>query len=378
MKAIHVVGVVGDASSGPACAVPALCTRLASQGMEVQLHANEGENPSDSMYSFRAHGRWSWPARLDYSPRLYRALKKEARTCDVLHCHGLWAMPYLQSGWAARKAGCKLVVSTRGMLRVNAMKESRWKKRLVGHLWQYRILQDAACIHVTSDVEYEEARGMGVKAPICIIPNGVDLPKLDDCPRSNRSLRRLLFLSRIHALKGLDLLIHSWSRLQDQFPDWELWIVGPLEGAYPKKLQSLARRLRTERTTFTGELLGERKATAYGSSDLFALPSHSESFGMVVAEALAHRVPAVVSKGAPWEGLESERCGWWIDVGEAPLTECLRKAMSKSREQLESMGEKGRRWMERDFGWDRVARMMRETYEWMCSDDEPPEWIRVD
>ena len=100
------------------------------------------------------------------------------------------------------------------------------------------------------------------------------------------------------------------------------------------QLQALAKDLRIERVTFSGPAYGYEKSQAYWSADLFVLPTHSENFGLVVAEALAHGVPAVVNKSAPWSGLEKEKCGWWVDVGVEPLTECLREAMSKSSEEL--------------------------------------------
>jgi glycosyltransferase involved in cell wall biosynthesis len=108
------------------------------------------------------------------------------------------------------------------------------------------------------------------------------------------------------------------------------------------------------------------------------MPSHTESFGMAVAEALAHGVPVVVSKGAPWSGLEEKGCGWWIDAGEGPLTECLRSALTRSREDLRGRGERGRAWMEQDFSWARAGRMMRDTYLWLLGGGDPPPWVRMD
>lgn len=99
---------------------------------------------------------------------------------------------------------------------------------------------------------------------------------------------------------------------------------------------------------------------------------------MAVAEALAHGLPAIVTKGAPWAGLEKEHCGWWIDIGEAPLVECLRHAMSRRREELETMGRRGRQWMIRDFSWMEIARKMLVTYEWLLGGGSPPDWIRKD
>src|SRR5690606_27143605 len=152
-----------------------------------------------------------------------------------------------------------------------------------------------------------------------------------DVPRAQQrkplqGSRRLLFLARIHKKKGVDVLLNAWRRLEERHPDWELTIAGPDDGGYLDGMKQLAAALQLRRVDFTGPVYGERKSTLLQSSDLYVLPTHSENFGMTVAEALAHGVPAIVTKGAPWQGLEDHQCGWWIDLSEDSLAACLDQA----------------------------------------------------
>ena len=195
---------------------------------------------------------------------------------------------------------------------------------------------------------------------------------------SSSSLRTLLFLGRIHPVKGIDRLLHAWQPLQDRHHDWRLVIAGRGESPHEREVRELAAALRLQRLEFVGARYGIDKSRAYLEADLFVLPTHSENFGMTVAEALAHGCPAVVSRGAPWSGLEIEGCGWWVDHEVPELTAALDAAMSSPEGQLVDMGRKGRAWMERDFGWDSVAQRMETAYRWVLDGGEAPSWVRQD
>jgi glycosyltransferase involved in cell wall biosynthesis len=140
---------------------------------------------------------------------------------------------------------------------------------------------------------------------VTIIPNGVDIPAFT--PKQNRTSRVLLFLGRIHPIKGLDILLPAWQAVHDKFPDWRLMIAGPDNNGYLDQMQHLAVQLHLKRIEFVGALKGRHKWEAFRESDIFVLPTYSEYFGMTVVEALAAGVPAIVSKGAPWQGLRRKR-----------------------------------------------------------------------
>ena len=141
-------------------------------------------------------------------------------------------------------------------------------------------------------------------------------------------------------------------------------------------MQELAESLGVERVSFPGPVYGAQKAEAFRRAQAFVLPSHSENFGNVVAEALSHGVPVVVSRGAPWAEVERRRCGWWVEQGEGPLADCLREVLALPVEELRARGGRGRAWMISEFGWNRVGRMMYETYLWLLGGGTSPDWVR--
>jgi glycosyltransferase involved in cell wall biosynthesis len=130
------------------------------------------------------------------------------------------------------------------------------------------------------------------------------------------------------------------------------------------------------RISVEGPIYGEAKTVAYRSADVFVLPTLNENFGLTVAEALAAGTPVISTKGAPWGGLEREGCGWWIEQGIEPLAAALAHAMALPREALKAIGDKGRKWMARDFSWDYVGSSMLDVYLWLARRAEPPASIR--
>ena len=292
----------------------------------------------------------------------------------MVHAHGLWLMPNVDAGRAAQRTGTGLVVSPRGMLAPEALDYSRLKKRLFWHLLQRRAYAGAAAWHATSEQEAAEIRAFGIGAPIAVIPNGIDLPAVLAEHDETKQRRRLLFLSRIHPKKGLPVLLDAWAQLARERPEWDLVIAGADEGGHRAELEA---RIATEaipNVTFTGPLYGEGKSALLEDTDLFVLPTRNENFGIAVAEALAAGIPAVVTTGAPWRGLETERCGWWIEQGREPLLAALRQATAFPASERRAMGLRGRDWMARDFGWDRIGAQMGSVYRWLASDGpRPPE-----
>jgi glycosyltransferase involved in cell wall biosynthesis len=234
-------------------------------------------------------------------------------------------------------------------------------------------LRSVCLFHATAESEYLDIRRVGFRQPVAIIPNGIDIPTL--LPRSPSESRKLLFLGRIHPNKGLDMLLPAWKIVENRFKDWRLIVIGPDEGGYLSQMQRLAYDLSIERIEFGGPSFGSGKWQAYMDSDLFILPSYSENFGMTVAEALASSIPAIVAKGAPWSGLETNGAGWWIDIGVDPLVACLEEAMTQPRERLYSMGSRGREWMQSEFSWVGVASRMQDTYRWILGGGSKPNWI---
>lgn len=375
MNLVHVISGVREEASGPSYTVPRLCQALAARGHDVTLSSSGTAKPVPGV-RLDLHAQWPVLRRFAVSPGLARALTKNASTADIIHNHGLWSMVNVASGWVVPGRRAKLVLSPRGMLAPWALGWSRRSKRLVWPL-QCRALARADLLHATSMEEFADIRAQGFRAPVAVIANGIDLPAVS-ARFSGAGGRTLLFLSRLHPIKGVDRLLHAWQALQDQHPDWQLVIAGRGESAHVREVAELAARLGVQRVSFPGPLYGADKSQAYSDADLFVLPSHSENFGVVVAEALAHGCPAVVSRGAPWSGLETEGCGWWVEHDVLALASALDKAMSLPVEALTEMGLRGRTWMERDFSWASIAQRMETAYGWLLDGGTPPPWVLVE
>ena len=374
MRLVHVVPHISEEASGPSYSVPRLCSSLAVLGHEVELSCLAAQGPIPGV-RLDVHRQWPVLNRFAVSPSHTVALRRKAEQVDIVHNHSLWSMVNVAAGCVVPGRQAMLVTSPRGTLSAWALGRSRMAKKLLWPL-QRRALEQADLLHATSEVEYREIREQGFKAPVAIIPNGIDLPDLL-ANRSTAQRRTLLFLSRIHPIKGIDLLLHAWRQLQHVHLGWNLQVVGLGEHGYEREVSELAQSLQLSRVEFSGPLYGADKSRAYFDADLLVLPTHSENFGMVVAEALAHGCPAVVSQAAPWSGLEDEACGWWIKQDLLSLTETLDIAMSMPPEVLEGMGKKGRFWMGRDFGWKSVAERMEACYRWRLDGGIRPECVRV-
>jgi glycosyltransferase involved in cell wall biosynthesis len=387
MRVAHVLAGVDEPSAGPSHSVPSLCRGLAAQGADVELHSVAGWRgpPREDLAFAPARHRQDMAGlpglgAFCISSDLRRSLLDARPAFAILHGHGLWLAPNIYPAGIARRTGAAVVISPRGMLGAAALRFSGARKALVWRLLQGPAARAAACFHATSEAEADEIRAAGLRAPIAVIPNGVDLvgegEAGGDRPEESTP-RTVLSLGRIHPKKGLDRLVQAWSMVEAGHPDWRLRIVGPSELGHADELVAQAARLGLSRVSVEGPAAGAAKAAAYRQADLFVLPTLNENFAMTVAEALAASVPVISTKGAPWSGLEDHGCGWWIDHGPEPLAAAMRAAMALSDAERRAMGARGRAWMARDFGWDRVAADMLDVYRWLKAGGERPPSVRV-
>jgi glycosyltransferase involved in cell wall biosynthesis len=386
VRIAHVIAGIEPIYGGPSYSVPRLCEALGFAGAETVLLSVAGRacDERDTYEKGYRDRRFAWDyaripmlRRLRSSQGLSSALQDAARTAHVVHNHGLWLIPNVRAGAAAAGARTPLVISPRGMLAPAALGFSRLKKRAFWSLLQGPAIGRSACFHATSEQEYEEIRSFGLAHPVAIIPNGIDLPEPPLQPALAPPVNRtVLSLGRIHPKKGLAQLLYAWSKVEAKFPGWRLNIVGSPEKGHDNELRALATALGLTRVTIRGPKYGEAKTAAYRAADVFVLPTLNENFGLTVAEALAAGTPAISTKGAPWHGLETEGCGWWVGHGIEPIAAALAQAMALPRQTLKAMGYKGRMWMAQDFSWDRVAHDMFEVYLWLSRSKEPPTSIR--
>lgn len=297
----------------------------------------------------------------------------------IIHNHGLWAPANHWAAHLSRSNNIPMVSQPHGMLEPWSLSQKVWKKRVALMLFQRTDLTTAKALIATSSEEYENLRQLGLKQPIAVIPNGVRIDVPTDISLDQRlpikKIKTALFLSRVHQKKGLSNLIRAWAQIRSL--DWKLQIAGPDEGGHLQEVMTLASELGVDKSIdYVGTVEGEKKAELYRSANLFVLPTHSENFGVVIAEALANGVPVITTRGAPWGDLETFKCGWWVDIGVKPLVNALCDAMALSDDERRAMGERGREYVQR-YNWDIITNQTVNVYRWALDISPAPECLRM-
>ncbi len=310
LHVLHVVSGVSRRSGGLGPAVMEAVAEQRRQGLDARVVTLAEAHTAEDAEGFGVPVEalpGGWPGALGYSRALWPHLLAGPAP-DVVHSHGMWQYPGYVAMRLGERLGLPSVVSPHGMLEPWARRQKRCRKTAAWWLWERRRLQHAAAIVATSDLEAEHLRGLGVAAPVAVIPLGLHLPEIAG-PKPENDPRVALFLSRLHPKKGLLMLVEAVARLRPV--GWHFVIAGPSEGGHGEVVQAAVRAAGLEDVfSFPGAVYGDDKWRLYRSADLFILPTYSENFGLVVAEALAVEVPVLTTRGTPWHTLLEHDCGW--------------------------------------------------------------------
>lgn len=384
ITAIHVVGDLHPRSGGTSRAVVELTNTLAeSPGVSVTLlfqtllgDVSLPSGPLVQRIEATVRSRWEAMSGLPLRKALGDSIAKGAPS--IIHVHGLWLPLDHWAAAAARRWRTKLVIQPHGMLEPWSLHHGALKKRAAMMLYQRRDLRAADLLVGSTETECGSFRRLGLTNPVAVVPNGVQMDSISDDTASHirddaSHMRTALFLSRLHPKKGLPNLIRAWARVAPQ--GWQLLIAGPDEGGHLQDVQVMISRLGLGQCVrYVGEVHDAAKSRIYRSADLFVLPTHSENFGIAVVEALAHGVPVITTRAAPWRELETHRCGWWIEVGEEPLVRALQEAMAASDDVRRQMGARGKALAQR-YDWKAVSRQLAETYRWILAHGDRPRFV---
>ena len=365
MNLLHVVPSLAEQHGGPSKSVHALCSALARCGHSVDLFATDpaaapaGDQQLDGYLRVRTFRR-DWPGRLCPSSGLRQALM--TTPAAVVHHHSLWLRTL---HYANRSTGC-LVLSPRGMMSVWAWHHRPWRKRFARWFVHPGAFDAVRGWHATSVEEENEIRALGFTQPVCVAPNGVDAPSAQECAESLEHWHNAcpetaqrpvaLFYSRFHRKKRVLELIDTW--IQHAPADWLLLLAGIPQDYTPEALEEHARRRSAAGRVRAFNSLG--RPPPYAVASLFVLPSHNENFGLVVAEAMAHGVPVLVTDTTPWKEVSRRDLGWcvpWEDYSRA-----LAQATAEGPERLRTRGALARDWAVQQFSWDKSAKLLAEFY----------------
>jgi glycosyltransferase involved in cell wall biosynthesis len=294
---------------------------------------------------------------------------------DLVHLHGIWSPGLARRWWHWHKLRVPCMVTVHGMLEPWALAHKKWKKQVAWHGYQRLILNRCSLLHATSVREAANLRKLGLKPPIAMIPWGIEGQGTSNVEHRTSNIehskRTVLFVGRIYPVKGLPLLVEAWAKIRPV--GWKMKIVGPDEAGHLAEVEAMVRRAGLENEfEFTGALERDDLRRVYRSADLLIAPSHTENFGMAIAEAMAHSLPVITTHGAPWKLLDEERCGWWVPVSVDGIAAALEDAMSKGPEELVAMGARGRQVVEERFAWDGVAQEFIKCYRWLLHGGEKP------
>ncbi len=382
----HVSWLLSAAGGGIPPVVFALAAHQSAQleAVSVVGVADAGGRPIARAQAARLH-RPLGPRSLGWPPGMLLDLMTSRP--DVVHLHGLFTgVSFAAQAWRRFASGA-LVVAPHGMLEPWALARSAWKKRLFLCLAERANLDRARCIHALCTEEARSVRALGVRTPIAIVPNGIDLESISGerdkraCAEllpATQGRRVLLFLGRLHPKKGLPNLVRAFARIRRERVakgDWLLVIAGPDQLGHAAEVRALAvAEGASDQIAMIGPVMGEGKRALLAAADAFALPSFSEGFSLALLEALAWRLPALVTRPC---NLDVARfgAGFVCDATLESITASLRSLLSASPAELRAMGDAGRREIEARYRWDHIAGQLKAVYAWAARQGERPDCV---
>lgn len=400
MRVSHVVDSVSRNAGGVFFSVNSLAHALARHEIGLSVHGlqdafSEEDRAAWSPIPLHLH-RAVGPRGIGFSPGLTRALL--AGSNDLLHVHGAWqAQSHSVNIWH-RRTRRPYLISLHGMLDPWALSRSRCKKWLAALAYERVHLGNAKCLHALCPQEVDSIRNHGLGNPVCLLPNGVDLPTIwRREPRATTGSRVILFLGRLHPKKGLANALRAWARTHRELPDWQFVIAGWDQGGHGEELKQLCKELGLSssdhpvvafvqgregpgnggvaRVVFAGPAFGGEKDALLRRADAFILPSFSEGLPMAVLEAWAYGIPVLMTDHCNLP--EGFAAGAAIRIGTTPgdIVPGFRELSGGSPHDLEAMGAKGRSLVEARFTWPKIASQMKEVYGWLCGDGPRPGFV---
>jgi len=313
-----------------------------------------------------------WGIGAQYQQQL-ALLARDSRDC-LVHDHAVWLPSNHAVAKFCRTRGIIRIVSPRGMLTPWALNHGKFKKRIAWWIFQRADLKSARVLHATSELEASELRLLGVRLPIAIIPNGVDMATVQPIHTTMKGSKQALFVGRIHPKKGLPMLAQAWAAVKPA--GWSMHVIGPDEGGHRAAVEQAVHQLGiSDQWVFHGPMEGQQKWEWLSKADITILPTYSENFGLTVVESLLMGTPVITTTGAPWSRLTEKRCGWWVEPTANHLELAVREATMLNPAELMEMGKRGANWVANEFTWHGIAEKFEELYRWLVTEGAMPTFV---
>ena len=384
MEVLHCISSLDKSGGGPARSVPSLCIGLINIGIQSKILAYSSQNPNIENLQKSGVEYCLQKQPLTLRDRILGDSFVWGMNFDniIVHIQNFWPLCLHRVAKECRKHKIKYLISPRGTLEPWSLQQKWLKKKIAMIVYQRKDLANAACIHATAISEMEHIRSLGFKNPIAVIPNGINInnyPLKSYNSVVNRK-RTLLFLSRIHPKKGLDLLFKAWKELPLSLTDdWQIHIAGEGDSSYSidDLKQMIQRDFADLDIKILGPQYGKDKIRCYHNADLFILPTHSENFGMVIAEAMCCGVPVITTNGTPWKELKEKGIGWYTDVSVEALKDALKDALCKTDIELKERGILSRKIILQEYSMEAVANKFKSLYLWINEEGDKPDFVDV-
>lgn len=396
LKILHNVTEVGKFSFGLGQVSVNLCQAQSMLGNDVNIWCLDNSDnikwasdtssfPLERFSGFNLLG----PRKIMLSSDIVRRAVGIASTSfDIVHQHGIWTGVSIATLLIHKRKNIPTIIAPHGSLNQWALNISSWKKNIALIAYERANLSCASCLHATSENEIADFRNFGLDNPIAYIENGIQETCLsvggdaDSFRKQNNvasNKRILLFLSRISPKKGLMMLVEAIRSIKDDFADWQLIIAGIDEFDHKKDVEAFIQQLNMEdRIKIIGPLFHQSKADAFAAAELFILPSYSEGSPMVVLDSLAAGVPVITTKASTWSDLTEYNCGWWTEISTPAIAIALREAVTISTEDLQQMGQQGKKLISTKYTWSQLALKTIRLYDWLLGRDDKPDFVLLD